>query len=640
MRLLDRLSLGQKFTVLGLIALLMVLVPTALHVGKSFDDIRTAQLETRGMPPLMAMQKVIQLLQQHRGLSAGMLSGNAAMKERRPAVKDGVDKAMAAVDGALLQAQASGELTSAWAQRKQRWVEVSQAVESGSFNTAQSTKAHTEFVATLLRLNDAALDEFGLTLDPGAASYELIRGAFISAPWLTEKLGVMRAMGSGFLTKGELPDLGRGTLLGLKDRANELQQEFLGHVASAGKADAAFAQALGSHADALHSRVQATLALADQKLINATEIQFPATEYFDDFTRSIDAVYQFNTLAMATLDQALRQRVRDLQTHAFWVLGLQLLGLVASVWLAMVFVRSITVPMRDAVRVAKAVSNGDLTEHCPPHGGNEIGQLMDALSGMQQHLGQLVRTVRADAESVATAAAQIAQGNNDLSARTEQAASALEQTAASMDQLNVHVRENADHAREANDLAHNASAVAVQGGEVVAQVVHTMRDINAASSKIADIIGVIDGIAFQTNILALNAAVEAARAGEAGRGFAVVASEVRSLAGRSAQAAKEIKDLIGASVERVQQGTALVDQAGSTMTDVVAAIQRVTEIMADISRASASQSTSVAEVDQAVNLMDQSTQQNAALVEESASAATSLSQQAQQLVQVVSLFKV
>ena len=640
MGLLGRLSLAQKFTILGLIALLMVLVPTGLYVSQSFASIRTAETESRGMHPLMAVQKVIQFAQQHRGLSAGMLSGNAAMKERRPGVKDNVDKAIAAVDVALAEAHASGNLTSEWGRLKQSWSDVSQAVASGKFTTPQSTKAHTELITGVLRMNELLLDEYALSLDPEFNTYTMIQAVFVNAPWLTEKLGIMRAMGSSYLTRQELPDLGKGIVMGLRDRANELQHDLFEHVEQASAADPNMQRALSSSAATVKSQVQGTLAMADQKLLNATELNFPATQYFDDFTRSIDAVYQFNATAMSALEQALDGRAAGLRRNTYLVMALQLAGVLASVWLALAFVRSITVPMRDAVRVAKAVSHGDLTEPCPAHGTNEIGQLMDALSGMQQHLGQLVRTVRADAESVATAASQIAQGNNDLSSRTEQAASALEETAAAMDQLNAHVKENADHAREANDLAHNASRVAVKGGEVVAQVVHTMRDIDASSSKIADIIGVIDGIAFQTNILALNAAVEAARAGEAGRGFAVVASEVRSLAGRSAQAAREIKDLIGASVERVQQGTALVDQAGSTMNDVVQSIQRVTEIMADISQASASQSTSVAEVDQAVNLMDQSTQQNAALVEESASAASSLNQQAQQLVQVVSVFKV
>jgi len=250
-----------------------------------------------------------------------------------------------------------------------------------------------------------------------------------------------------------------------------------------------------------------------------------------------------------------------------------------------------------------------------------------------------VHRVRLNADSVATASAEISQGNSDLSMRTEEQASALEETAASMEELSSTVRQNAENARQGNQLAQNASTVAVRGGEVVGQVVDTMKGINDASRKIADIIGVIDGIAFQTNILALNAAVEAARAGEQGRGFAVVASEVRSLAGRSAEAAKEIKGLISDSVQRVEQGTVLVDQAGTTMAEVVAAIRRVTDIMGEISAASTEQSQGVAQVGEAVTQMDQATQQNAALVEESAAAAESLKLQAQQLVQAVAVFK-
>jgi methyl-accepting chemotaxis protein len=240
---------------------------------------------------------------------------------------------------------------------------------------------------------------------------------------------------------------------------------------------------------------------------------------------------------------------------------------------------------------------------------------------------------------VATASAQIAQGNQDLSSRTEEQASALQQTAATMEQLGTTVRSNADSAKQANQLALGASAVAAQGGDVVGKVVTTMQGINDSSRKIGDIIGVIDGIAFQTNILALNAAVEAARAGEQGRGFAVVASEVRSLAQRSAEAAKEIKALIGRSVEQVEQGTALVDQAGKTMGEIVGSIQRVSDIVAEITAASAEQSDGVQQVGDAVSQMDQATQQNAALVEESAAAAESLKGQAQQLVQAVAVFK-
>lgn len=317
-------------------------------------------------------------------------------------------------------------------------------------------------------------------------------------------------------------------------------------------------------------------------------------------------------------------------------------AIVAGVGFAVLFglglIRGISRSLQQALTVTHAVAQGDLSHPIDLDGKDEVAQVLIALSGMQTSLAQVVNTVRQGAEAVATASAQIAAGNHDLSARTESQASALEQTAASMEQLSATVRQNADNATQANQLALNASTTAVHGGEVVAQVVETMKHINDSSKRIFDIISVIDGIAFQTNILALNAAVEAARAGEQGRGFAVVATEVRSLAGRSAAAAKEIKNLISASVERVAQGSTLVNQAGVTMGDVVSSIQRVTDLMSDISAASQEQSLGVSQVGEAVMQMDQVTQQNAALVEEMAAAASSLKSQAQELVETVAVF--
>ena len=308
-------------------------------------------------------------------------------------------------------------------------------------------------------------------------------------------------------------------------------------------------------------------------------------------------------------------------------------------FLAWQVTRSITGPMRQSVEHARSIAQGNLAFRIDVQGRDETSQLLSALSSMKDGLTDMVRHIQQGSESVSAASTEIAHGNNDLSARTETQASALEQTAASMDELRTRVRSNADSAEEANRMAMAASGVASQGGEVVMQVVDTMNDIGASSRKIADIIGVIDSIAFQTNILALNAAVEAARAGEQGRGFAVVASEVRSLAGRSAQAAKEIASLIQDSVQRVEQGAAMVDRAGKTMQEVVGAIQRVTAIMGDIRTATVEQYEAVDQVGQAVTELDQSTQQNSALVEEMAAAAASLNEQAQDLLRAIGAFR-
>ena len=359
-------------------------------------------------------------------------------------------------------------------------------------------------------------------------------------------------------------------------------------------------------------------------------------KFFESSSAILDQLVEVNqkgALAAAETSEKAYASARNIMLFASVLCAV--LAAIAALWI----IRSITGPINKAVAVSSAVAAGDLSLEFEASGKSETAQLLVSLKNMQASLVKVVANVRENSESVATASAQIAQGNNDLSQRTEEQASALEETAASMEELSATVKQNADNARQANQLAMSASSVAIKGGDVVSQVVQTMKGINDSSKKIADIISVIDGIAFQTNILALNAAVEAARAGEQGRGFAVVASEVRSLAGRSAEAAKEIKSLIGTSVERVEQGTTLVDQAGATMTEVVNSIRRVTDIMGEISAASTEQSAGVAQVGEAVSQMDQVTQQNAALVEESAAAAESLKVQAQALVQVVAVFK-
>ena len=357
---------------------------------------------------------------------------------------------------------------------------------------------------------------------------------------------------------------------------------------------------------------------------------------FNAALADVSAINEYNSKAAAaswSQAQVVAGNAR-LVVMAAIVLSVLLCG-----FLALLITRSITRPLAAGVAMAEAVAGGDLSMQVHSNGKDELAQLLRALGVMKDGLSTVVTKVRQGSEGVAAASSEIAQGNHDLSARTEQQASALEETAASMEELSATVKQNADSARQANQLASSASTVAVSGGDVVGQVVQTMKGINESSRKIGDIISVIDGIAFQTNILALNAAVEAARAGEQGRGFAVVASEVRSLASRSAEAAKEIKSLINTSVERVEQGTALVDKAGATMTEVVSSIRRVTDIMGEISAASSEQSAGVSQIGEAVVQMDHTTQQNAALVEQMAAAASSLKSQAQDLVEVVAVFK-
>ncbi|RJF92780.1 HAMP domain-containing protein [Noviherbaspirillum saxi] len=404
-----------------------------------------------------------------------------------------------------------------------------------------------------------------------------------------------------------------------------------------GEGQAALARLLAAHAAYAVPRDELVKRVRGDRMIEAKTLLFEVLEPTQQaYIAAVDELVkqQADQMEVATRDVEAASRQALLRT-------LTLLGLALAIaaMVAVGIIRSITRPLKRAVDVAQSVASGNLSMAFDARGNSETAQLLLALKAMQESLVEVVSNVRQNAERLAVASTQIAQGNNDLSSRTEHQAGALQQTASSMEELSATVRQTADRARAANNLAFDASNVAIQGGEAVGRVVETMQGIDESSHRIAEVLGVIDSIAFQTNILALNAAVEAARAGQHGRGFAVVASEVRSLAHRSADAAQEIKTLIGTSVERVGQGTLLVNEAGATMQRVVASIQRVTQIVTEISTASSEQSRGVVQVAQTVGQMDQVTQQNAALVEESAVSAALLRDQAQNLVKAVAVFK-
>ncbi|MBI5716766.1 MAG: HAMP domain-containing protein [Burkholderiales bacterium] len=465
-------------------------------------------------------------------------------------------------------------------------------------------------------------------------------GSTTHAPALAEILGQMRARGAQYLSKKEMAPEQRATFgmqAGLlQERFNDLRAAF-GRSAAA---DPAVAKALEKPlAEALAASERA-LRLLDEKLLKAQSLDYPPSQFFGEMTSGVDAQLALFDASMKVLEDELRAR-EAAELRSITIVSLVIgLGAALVTWILLTITRMTMRAVDNAVSVASAMADGDLTRDVKSLSRDEIGQLLGAMHHMQANLRRVVGNVRSGVESLATASGQIAQGNQDLSSRTEEQASNLQQTAASMEQMNATVQQNAGTAQQATQLASAASTAAARGGEVVTRVVETMEEISAGSRKIADIIGVIDGIAFQTNILALNAAVEAARAGEQGRGFAVVASEVRGLAQRSAAAAKEIKSLIGQSVSSVEAGARLVGDAGTTMSDIVAQVRRVADLIGEIDAATKEQTQGIGQVSHAVSQLDQVTQQNAALVEESAAAADSLRQQAARLADVVSVFKV
>ena len=639
MSLLHRISLPGKFLILGAIAVVMTAVPTTLHLKRSLDEMEVARLEAAGIGPAIHLQQVIKLTLAHRRAANQMLTNGPG--EAGTLARTGTDLtgAFARLEADLQGDPAWAALQAAWSAHRQRWNTLIGSLGEGRLDAAASLRLHTELLDSLGAINEQLLDDSGIMLDPQADSYYLAMAALLESPKLAEKLGRLRAQGNHFLMSGAADAGALADLNTAQQRAAESAGDFGRTIAKSGRTNAALAATLKPGLQTLDARIAAALKAAAEASAGKPD-PARAEAFNQTMTQAIEAVFVFNEGALPELRGLLESRVRGL-THGIALIGAALAAMLAAgIAVGWLFARSITLPLAEALTVTRAVAAGNLEVAVPVRGSNEIGQLMSALSVMRQHLAEVVGSVRRNAESVAVASAEIASGNADLSARTEAQAAALEQTAASMEELSQTVRSTADNAGQANRLASGASGIAARGGEVVGQVVDTMHGIEESSRRIAEIIGVIDSIAFQTNILALNAAVEAARAGDQGRGFAVVASEVRSLAHRSAEAAREIKELISASAERVGRGAELVSQAGTTMAEVVNAIQRVTEIVSEISTATAEQSSGVSQVGDAVRQMDQTTQQNAALVEQSAAAADSLKSQSRQLVEAVAMFRI
>ncbi|RZI86159.1 MAG: methyl-accepting chemotaxis protein [Rubrivivax sp.] len=633
---LNDLPLRKKFSLIGVVALAMVAAPLTLVLKSSWSDLRAAQAEQHGVAPARALLKVVRLTQEHRGLSSAVLNGDAAKsatrQERQGLTDEAFAKAVAEQEGAGYQ-----DLAAKLKALQADWSALAGAVAQGGITAPDSLARHTGLVDQQLLLLEDIAAVSGLELDPDAASYHLIMASTRDLPRLTERLGRARAKGVGILaSQTDKPEqrveLGKA-LDDIKLYGRDVQRGLERMSAGGATLDPALATAFRQSSEALTDAGQWITRAA-----NATPGQVSTGEYFQGMTTAINGQYGMTDAAWKHLDGLLAQRVaterRDL--IAMGLVVLMTMG--AATGLMLMVVRASTRTLGEAMKAAKALAEGQLTHRMPPQGHDEMGQMVNALSTAMGQLEHTLSGIRDASESVASASSQIEQGNQDLSARTEAQASSLQQTASSMEEMAASVRSNASTAAQANELAAEASSIAINSGEVFTQVVAKMDAIKDSSRRIADINAVIDGIAFQTNILALNAAVEAARAGEHGRGFAVVASEVRTLAQRSAQAAREIKGLIATSVDTVEQGHGLANTMAQSINQLIGQVQRVSLLMTEIASSSAQQSQGIAQVNQAVSQLDQATQANAALVEESTAAAGSLRHQAQLLQQSVALF--
>ena len=636
--LLDALSLRTKMFLIAALALAMAAVPASLHLSRAVDDWRTARTELAGLPPAEGLLQLMRTTQQHRGLANGVLNGNEAGAADRTAAADRLHKQWAALETAFA-GLGDADLQQRLAAHRRELDGLLAAVNDRRLKAPDSFRQHTALIdAQMALLYDVAAAS-QLVLHPDPSGYFLQDAVLRQLPPVIEAMAQLRGAGMGLLAKREATPAERQRLAALAERAQAQARAVEQALQLAQRAQPALAAGLAGPLKAANQALAETVAYAQQRLIDAPALEEPPPQWWSRTTAAIDAQFKLADGArdalVADVTAYGQARQREL---ALAVGGLLLLGALCA-FVIVAVARQVTAAVQQALEMAEAVAGGDLARRVHADGRDELARMLRALDGMARQLSTTVATVRDNATQVATASAQIAQGNQDLSGRTEQQAAALQQTAASIEQLAATVRQTADHAQEASTLAATARDVARRGGNAVGEMVTTMKQIDDSSRRIADIIGTIDGIAFQTNILALNAAVEAARAGEQGRGFAVVAGEVRALAQRSAEAAREIKTLIGASVERVERGSAQADHAGGTMQEIVDTIEKVSGLMQAISNASGEQSSGVAQVDQAMGEIDRATQQNAALVEESAAAADSLRRQAEVLQQAMQGFR-
>ena len=632
--LMQRLRLLPKFALVTMVFMAPLLLLLALLYAELNKSVTLAERERLGVRYVVELENVMRLVQQHRALRHMQLSGDTAVQERVEQVRDEIARRIAVVDAVDTASSALG-VSGSWADARKAW----QATEekTATIKARDSYAAHTSVIEQLARLNTLVADRSGLTLDPGLDSYHLIAMLVNDLPAITDLLSTVAGRGAAYIDTGLLEPnedvlLNSNVMVARRD-IDRVPAQF----------DAVFRenpdlrQPLEVHVAAVPGALTFLDRAQDEVLKSYN--QTSGKQFYEAGSKSIDGIYAAARAAADELDKLLEKRIERDTARLSLIIAAVLAGLAVTAYLLGGFYVSFSREVKALQHAVERAAAGDLTTHVSSDAKDEIGTLVNAFGKMNAELAHLVAQVRSASVEIIHTANDIAADSADLSSRTESQAGALQQTAGSMEELTATVRQNDGHASEANRLVLSAAEVAHKGGHAVGQVIDTMGAIKESSCRIIDIIQVIDGIAFQTNILALNAAVEAARAGEQGRGFAVVAAEVRALAQRSAGAAREIKALIESSVNQVEQGNTLVTAAGETMEEIVASVQQVARIMNDIAAASREQTSGIEQVNQALGQMDEVTQRNALLVEHAAEAASSLQRQAAGLSEAVAVFK-
>ena len=641
MNFLNRIKVSHRFLLAGSMSVVLAALPTYYFLRGELSDLGAVRAEQTGVAPVRVLFELNRLLQQHRGLSNRLLKGNAEAASELQAVQKSIEQKQAEVN-TYLDSQPKSPVMAQWKPQLERWNALRGQVDAKTIAAADSFAEHVVLVHQLNQTLNLLLDDSGLALDPASDTYHLIM-ASTELFSLAELQAQMRGLGAGLLAaKSATPEevLQIRILLAQSQVQQQRSSELFD---KASRSSGVIAQRLQALLEGSNQAAAQAFKLTTDQLLRDQAYGYEPKAYFQTMTEALDRQFELADQGFKLVEELLQQRGDEQQRALLLVIVTMLLTMAAGTALSLLGARSVIRQLGgepgEVVDWVGTIAQGDLSTSFPQRDAAQ-GSIVQAMNAMQVSLQRMVLQVRSDAEQVVDASGQIAAGNSDLSGRTERQASAIEEISSSMEELLATVRQNADNARQANGLASSASDVALRSGDQMTAVVETMKGITDSAHKIGDIIGVIDGIAFQTNILALNAAVEAARAGEQGRGFAVVATEVRNLAQRSAVAAKEIKSLIADSIEKVEQGSVQVSQTGETMHHMVTSVKRVTDIMGEVSASSVEQTAGIEQVNSAIMQMDQVTQQNAALVEQAAAASDSLRTQAQHLVEVVGSFKV